>query len=232
MLGTVVNVIAILIGSFFGLSLKKGISDRYKETILQGIGLATILIGLKMGFKANNELLVILSLVIGGIIGELLKIDYYLDLIGVKLQKKFSFQDGDFVKGFVSSSLIFCVGAMAILGAIESGISGNHKILFAKSTLDLITSAVLASSLGVGVVFSAIPVLVYQGLITILATGINDILVEQVRNYMSATGGMLIVGIGVNILGIKKINAANLLPSIFVIVFLTILALAWFPNFV
>ncbi|KJS20024.1 MAG: membrane protein [Clostridiaceae bacterium BRH_c20a] len=232
MLGTIVNFIAIIVGSVIGIVLKKGIPERYKDTIMQGIGLATFLIGLKMGFKANNELIVILSLVIGGIMGEILKIDYHLDAFGEVLQKKVGSEDGDFVKGFVSSSLIFCIGAMAILGAIESGLLGNHKILFAKSALDFITSIVLSSSLGLGVMFSSIPVFIYQGSITLLASGLKDILIEPVVNYMTATGGMLIVGIGINILGIKKINVANLLPAIFVAVALVFLVLRWFPDYI
>jgi len=232
LLGTIVNFIAIIVGSVIGIVLKKGIPERYKDTIMQGIGLATFLIGLKMGFKANNELIVILSLVIGGIMGEILKIDYHLDAFGEVLQKKVGSEDGDFVKGFVSSSLIFCIGAMAILGAIESGLLGNHKILFAKSALDFITSIVLSSSLGLGVMFSSIPVFIYQGSITLLASGLKDILIEPVVNYMTATGGMLIVGIGINILGIKKINVANLLPAIFVAVALVFLVLRWFPDYI
>lgn len=232
MLGTIVNVVVIIIGSFLGILLKKGIPEKYKETILQGIGLATLLIGLKMGFKANNELVVILSLVLGALVGEILKIDYHLDVFGEKLQAKLGPQEGDFVKGFVTSSLIFCVGAMAILGAIESGLLGNHKILFAKSALDFITSLILSSSLGIGVLFSALPVLIYQGLITMLASGLNGILIEPVINYMSATGGMLIVGIAFNILGIKQINVANLLPGIFIVVALVFLGLRWFPTYI
>ncbi|KJS86961.1 MAG: membrane protein [Peptococcaceae bacterium BICA1-8] len=232
MFGTIVNFIAIIIGSIIGIVLKKGIPERYKDTIMQGIGLATFLIGLKMGFKANNELIVILSLVLGGILGEILKLDYHLDAFGEALQKRVGSEDGDFVKGFVSSSLIFCIGAMAILGAIESGLLGDHKILFAKSALDFITSIVLSSSLGLGVIFSSIPVFIYQGSITLLASGLKDILIEPVVNYMTATGGMLIVGIGINILGIKKINVANLLPAIFVAVALVFLVLRWFPDYI
>jgi len=232
MLGTIVNVVVIILGSLLGMALKRGIPEKYKETILQGIGLVTVLIGLKMGFKANNELVVILSLVLGGLIGEILKIDYYLDSFGDLLQRKVGSQEGDFVKGFVSASLIYCVGAMSILGAIESGLLGNHKILFAKSALDFIMSIILSSSLGIGVLFSALPVLVYQGSITILAAGLKGILIEPAINYMTATGGMLIVGIGINILGIKKINVANLLPAIFIAIALVFLGLKFFPNYI
>ncbi|MFZ7102969.1 MAG: DUF554 domain-containing protein [Peptococcaceae bacterium] len=231
MLGTIVNVTAIIIGSLLGLALKKGIPENYKETILQGIGSATILIGLKMGFKANNELIIILSLVMGGIIGEVLRIEFYLDELGHALQRKVGSQEGEFVKAFVSASLIMCVGAMALLGAMESGITGTHKILFAKSALDFIMATVLSSSMGIGVIFAAIPVFVYQGVVTILAAFVKNILTDQVIAYMAATGGMLIVGIGLNILGIKKINIANLLPAIFIAIIITIIGASWFPNY-
>lgn len=232
MLGTIVNTIAVMVGSLLGVILKSGISDKYKTIILQGNGLAVILIGLKMAFKANNELIVIISLAIGGIIGEFLKIDYYLDRVGYILQEKTGVKDGDFVKGFVTASIIMGVGAMALMGALESGITGNHKILYAKSTLDFITSTVLSASLGIGVLFSAIPVFLFQGSVTLVATWIKDFLTDPVVAYMSATGGLLIVGIGLNILGLKKINIANLLPAIFVAIVITILAVNWFPNYV
>jgi uncharacterized membrane protein YqgA involved in biofilm formation len=232
MFGTIVNVIAIVIGSIIGMAFKKGIPETYKETIMQGIGLSTLLIGFKMGFHANNELIVILSLVIGGLIGEGLKIDYRLNEFGDYLQKKVGNGEGDFVRGFVSASLLFCVGAMAILGSIESGLTGNHKVLFAKSTLDFVTSLIFSSSLGLGVLFSALPVFIYQGLITILASSIKGILIEQVVSYMTATGGLLIVGIGINLLGIKKINAANLLPAIFIVIGLVFIGLRWFPSYI
>jgi uncharacterized membrane protein YqgA involved in biofilm formation len=231
-LGTIVNVVAIILGSLLGIAFKKGIPESYKKTILQGVGLTTLLIGLKMGFKANNELAVILALVLGGLIGETLKINYHLDNFGEILKNRMGSKEGDFVKGFVSSSLIFCVGAMAIIGAIESGLLGNHKILFVKSALDGITSMILSSSLGIGVLFSALPVLIYQGLITILAAGLKGILIEPVINYMTATGGMLIVGISCNILGIKDINVANLLPAIFIVVAIVFIGLRWFPSYI
>ena len=152
------------------------------------MGLATILIGLKMGFSANNELLVIISLVVGGIIGELIDIDYYLDVFGKKLQEKVGAEDSNFVQGFVTATLIFCVGAMAIMGSIESGLNGNHKILFAKSMLDFTMATILASSLGLGVAFSAVPVFLYQGGITVAAAAIKGFLTEAVVAYLTATG--------------------------------------------
>lgn len=232
MLGTIVNVVTIVLGSTIGLILKKGISERYKETVMQGLGLTILLIGLKMSFQANNELIVILSLVIGGLIGEGLKIDYYLDVLAQKLQGAVGAKEGDFVKAFVTTSLVYCVGAMAIMGPIESGLTGSHKILFAKSTLDGISAVVFASTLGIGVIFSALPVFIYQGGITILAVALKDILSQPVIDYMTATGGLLIVAIGLNILAIKELKVANLLPAVFIAIAITILALNFFPTYV
>lgn len=232
MLGTIVNAVVIILGSLLGITLKKGIPESYKETILQGIGLVVLLIGLKMAFKANNELVVILALVLGGLLGEIMKLNYRLERFGEILQKKIGSKESDFVKGFVTSSLIFCVGAMAIIGAIESGLLGNHKILFVKSALDGITSIILSSSLGIGVLFSAIPVFIYQGAITVLASGLQAILIDPVIDYMTATGGLLIIGIGLNVLGIKNINAANLLPSIFIVIPIIFIALRFFPSYI
>ena len=175
---------------------------------------------------------VILALVLGGLLGEIMKLNYRLERFGEILQKKIGSKESDFVKGFVTSSLIFCVGAMAIIGAIESGLLGNHKILFVKSALDGITSIILSSSLGIGVLFSAIPVFIYQGAITVLASGLQAILIDPVIDYMTATGGLLIIGIGLNVLGIKNINAANLLPSIFIVIPIIFIALRFFPSYI
>ena len=232
MFGTIVNTIAIVIGAFLGILFKKGIPEKSKTTILQGIGLAVVLVGLRMAVKAENELLVIISLALGALCGEILRIDHFLDQMAKKLEKAVGSKEDTFVKGFVSASLIFCVGAMAIMGSIEGGLTGTYKILYAKSALDFVASVILASSLGIGVMFSALPVLLYQGLITLLASGIKEFMTEPVTLYMTATGGMLIVGIGINILGIKEINVANLLPAIFVAVFVTMFTVRFFPGFV
>lgn len=232
MLGTIINVITIVIGSLIGINLKKGMPERYKEVIMQGIALTVILIGLKMAFKANNEIIVIVSLVLGGILGEYLRIDYHLDNFGNKLRKMVGSKDGNFVDGFVTASLVYCVGAMAIMGSIESGLKGNHSILFAKSTLDGISAIVFSSTLGIGVMFSAIAVFIYQGLITLLAVAVKGILVETVINYMSSVGGLLIVGIALDMLNIKKIKAANLLPAVFIVIIIAYIGIYFFPNYV
>lgn len=228
MLGTIVNSAAIIVGTFLGILLKTGIPDRIKHTIMQGIGLSVVLIGLSMAMKTQNAIIVILSMVIGGIIGEVFGIEDRLKNTGKWLEERVGQNQGDFTKGFVTTSLIFCVGAMAIMGALESGLTGNHTTLFAKSALDGITSIVFASSMGMGVAFSALPVFIYQGLITLTAASMKVFLTDAIIREMTATGGVLILGIGLNILEITKIKVGNMLPAIIGAVFLTAL-MARFP---
>ena len=199
MLGTIVNALAIILGSLLGIGVKKGIKDDYKNTIMDGIGLAVIIIGIMGGIKSENIILVIGSIVVGSIIGEVIGIENKLDNLGNFLQDKFGGKDSNFSKGFVTASLVYCVGAMAIVGSLESGIQGNHQTLFAKSILDGISAIIFASTLGIGVAFSSIPVFIYQGSITLLANFIKDLLTVQVVNEMSAVGGLLIMAIGINI---------------------------------
>lgn len=216
MLGTIVNSLAIIVGSLLGIGIKKGIKDDYKNTIMDGIGLAVIVIGIMGGIKSENIILVIGSVVLGSIIGEVIGIENKLDNLGNALQSKFGGKDSNFSKGFVTASLVYCVGAMAIVGSLESGIQGNHETLFAKSILDGISAVIFASTLGIGVAFSSLPVFIYQGSITLLANFVKDLLTTQVVNEMSAVGGLLIMAIGINILGIKKIKVGNMLPAVFI----------------
>lgn len=224
MLGTIVNSLAIIVGSLLGIGIKKGIKDDYKNTIMDGIGLAVIVIGIMGGIKSENIILVIGSVVLGSIIGEVIGIENKLDNLGNSLQSKFGGKDSNFSKGFVTASLVYCVGAMAIVGSLESGIQGNHETLFAKSILDGISAVIFASTLGIGVAFSSIPVFIYQGSITLLANFVKDLLTTQVVNEMSAVGGLLIMAIGINILGIKKIKVGNMLPAVFIPIIYHILA--------
>lgn len=216
MLGTIVNVIAIILGTLLGIFIKKGIKEKYKSTIIDGIGLSVAIIGITGAVETNNIILVIGSIVVGSIIGELIDIDLKLENLGDRLEEKFGNGDSNFSKGFVTASLVFVIGAMAIVGSLESGLSGNHETLFAKSILDGVMSVIFASTLGIGVAFSVFPVFIYQGAITLLANSVKDILTPEVITEMSAVGGILILAIGINILGIKKIKVANMLPAIFI----------------
>jgi uncharacterized protein len=225
MLGTIVNTLAIIGGALVGISFRKGFPEKIKSTVIQGIGLAILLIGMEMALKTQNPLIIISSLVVGGILGEIIDIENRLENLGKWMESKFSKgnQSGEFTKAFVSASLIYCVGAMAIMGSLDSGLRGNHQILYAKSLLDGISSVVFASSMGIGVAVSAIPVFLYQGAITLSASYLQGILSADVIREMSATGGLLILGIGLNILQIQKIRVGNLLPAIFAAVAFTYL---------
>ena len=224
MLGTIVNSLAIIVGALVGIGLKKGIKEEYKVTIMDGIGLAVIIIGISGGIESKNIILIIASIVIGGLLGEIIGVENKLDNLGDKLQKSFGAKDSNFSRGFVTASLVYCVGAMAIVGALESGIGGNHQTLFAKSVLDGISAIIFSSTLGIGVAFAALPVFIYQGTITLLSNSAKDLLTPEVINEMSAVGGILIMAIGINILGIRKIKVGNLLPAIFIPILYYILA--------
>lgn len=216
MTGTVINSVAIILGGFIGLLIKNGLKDRFKTIIMQGISLSVITTGLMGALKSENFLLVIISIVIGSVIGEGINIDNKLNTLGNCLESKFGRRDTEFSKGFVTASLIFCVGAMAIMGALESGLTGSHQTLFVKSALDGVSSIIFASTFGIGVIFSSISVFIYQGVITMLASIIKPFLTPNIINEMSAIGGILIMGIGINVLELKRINVANMLPAIFI----------------
>jgi len=216
MLGTIVNTLAIIAGALIGILLKKGIKEQYTKTIMDGMGLSVLVIGIMGAIKMDNLILVIASIVAGSIIGEMLDLDKRLENLGNNMEKRFGKGDSNFSKGFIMASLVYCIGAMAILGALESGLTGNHETLYAKSVLDGISAIIFASTLGIGVAFSAIVVFVYQGAITLLAGSLKDFLTPVVITEMSAVGGILIMAIGVNILGFKKIKIANMLPAIFI----------------
>ncbi|RKD29047.1 DUF554 domain-containing protein [Thermohalobacter berrensis] len=219
MLGTIVNSLSIMFGGILGTVFKNGLKDKYKDTVMQGISMAVIVIGLMGALESKNILLVIGSLVIGSLLGEWIDIEDKLNSFGNFIENKIGRKKSNFSKGFVTASLIYCVGAMAIVGALESGLTGNHETLFAKSILDGISSIIFASTLGIGVAFSALSVFIYQGFITITASLVKTFLTDPVINEMSAVGGILIMGIGINILEIKKIKIGNMLPSIFIPVF-------------
>ncbi|MDA8442510.1 MAG: DUF554 domain-containing protein [Peptococcaceae bacterium] len=225
MIGVTVNTLAIIVGTIIGLLFRRGISEKVKVTVIQGIGLAVLLIGAKMATGSANSLVLILSLVAGGLIGEIVDIEKRLINFGTALETKLqrNGKQGDFTNAFVTTSLIYCVGAMAIMGALQSGLQGNNQILFAKSMLDGISAIVFASSMGIGVAASAIPVFVYEGILAVSATYLQGILSQSVIAEMSATGGLLIVGIALSVLQIKQIKVGNLLPSILCAVGFTIL---------
>ena len=215
MLGTIVNTVAIIAGSIAGVLFRKGIPDRHRESMSHAVGLAVLLIGIKGAVKSDDLLVVILSLVIGALIGETLKLEALLERLGTIIEAQFKNGQGRLTQGFVSASILFCVGAMAIVGSLESGLAGNHQTLYAKSVLDGTVSIVLASAMGIGVMFSAVPVFLYQGLVTLSASAMKPYLVTDVVLQMSSVGGILIMAIGLNFLKITQIRIGNMLPAIF-----------------
>lgn len=220
MLGTIVNAVAIVIGGVIGVLIKGGLPEKMSNTIMQGVGLCVILIGLLSATEGAPHLMpIIFFIVIGTLIGEGIDIEKKLESFGDHLEKKFASGTSTFSKGFVTASLLYCVGAMAIMGALESGLTNNHEILFAKSVLDGIISIVLASTLGIGVVFSAFSVLLYQGSITLLASALSGVLTDTVIVQMSATGGLLILGLGLSMVLSSKIKVGNMLPAVLLPIF-------------
>ncbi len=219
MLGTLVNSASIIVGSALGFFLFKGrINDRTNESIVKGTALAIFLIGLKNANAGENMLLMIFSIVIGTYIGEWIHIEAKMEQLGKFIESKFK-GDSNISKAFVTSSLLYCVGSMAILGALEGGLKGQHDILFAKSVLDGIISIMFTSTLGIGVLFSAIPVLFYQGAIVIGAGFLKDVLTDPVIANMSGVGGLLIIALSLNMLEVKQIRVGNMLPAIFIPIF-------------
>ena len=219
MIGTLINVAAVILGSALGLLFRRGMKKEISDTVMQGLSLCVILIGIKGALQTNNLLLVILSTVVGGVIGALLNIERHMNSLGAYAERKLGggAEGGhEFAKGFVTASLVFCVGAMAVVGALDSGIRGDHSTLIAKSALDGVAAIVFAGSMGVGVMLSAVPVLLYQGAIALLGAAVAPLLSDGVVLEMSAVGGLLIVGIGVNMLLKKDLHIANLLPAVFV----------------
>ena len=236
MLGPTVNAAAIIIAGLLGTFLIKGISPRFEEILRKAIGLSILVVGIKGAFVNERILLFILSMVTGAIIGEILNIDAGMKRLGIWAEQKLGLsgpQNADagnsersFSKGFVSASILFCSGSMAILGSIQSGLLGNHEVLFAKSVLDASISVVFAASMGIGVVFSSIPVFVYQAGIALGAMAIKDVLTPDIVREMSAVGSLVIAAIGFNFLGVKEIRVANLIPAIFIpLIFLSLEAL-------
>ena len=216
MLGTIVNAATIIIGAGIGLLLKKGIKHSMQATIMDGLGLAVIIIGITGAIKSENIILVIVSLVLGSMLGEAIDIEDKLEKLGQFVQNRMNSNDQNLAKGFVTASLVYCVGAMAIVGSLEAGIQGNYETLFAKSMLDGISAIIFASTLGIGVAFSSVPVFLYQGSITLLANVVKDVFTAPLVTELSAIGGVLIIAIGINLLGLKKIKVGNMLPAILV----------------
>ena len=223
MLGTIVNAVVVLVMGTLGLIIKSRLSDKYKHAVLTAIGISVMFVGASGAIKNMmldnaNPVLFIISLVVGVIIGTLIGIDKKVQKLGNLIQRKFAkkSENSSFTKAFTYSSVLFCAGTMSILGSIESGTQGVHTTLFAKASIDGITAMILASTEGIGVLFSAIPILIYQGAMTLLAGEVGQYLTADMLREIGIVGGIVITCIGIDMIEIKKIKIANFLPAIFI----------------
>ena len=217
MVGVIINVAAVLAGGTLGLLLGERVPQRLRETIMQGLALCILLIGAQGALETANVLAVIVCMVAGGLLGEALDIEKRLESLGALAERKFAHggQNGRFAQGFITASLLFCVGAMAVVGSLNAGLTGDNSTLIAKAALDLVTAVFFAAALGPGVLLAAAAVLVYQGAIALMAGWLAPVLTDAIVTEMSAVGGLLIMGLSFNMLGMAKIRVGNLLPAIF-----------------
>ena len=214
--GAVVNFFTVIAGTLIGMLFKKGIPERVKATLMTGLALCVLYIGITGLFEdGTNILIIIASFAIGAVVGELADFDGIVNRLGTGLEKSLGKGDTKIADGFVTATLLFCVGAMTVVGSIDSGISGDNSTLYSKSIIDGVSSVALTSSLGIGVMLSAIPVLVIEGGLTLLASVVSPILTEAAVAHMSVIGSLLIIAIALNMLGLTKIKVMNYLPSVF-----------------
>lgn len=217
MLGLIVDTLAIVVGGVIGLLAKKGVPLSWNDQIMKAIGLGVLFIGVTGLSVGDNPILVIISMVIGTIIGIILKLDYRVNNIGIVLEKKFAKgeEHGKFSEGFVTACILFCAGAMAIIASLEAGLKGNNEMLFTKSVMDFVPSVLLASTLGAGVIFSAAMVFVYQGFFILTASFFAPYLSVAVTNEISAIGSLLLIAMCFNVIGICKFKIMNMVPAVF-----------------
>lgn len=220
MIGVIVNVLTVVIGSTLGLLLKKGIPERISVAVMSAIGLCNIYIGVDGALQGENTIVLIVSMVFGTIIGNLIDLDAKVNAVGQFLERKFQNGDGttSIAEGFMTASLLFCVGAMTIVGSLESGLTGDNELIFTKSVLDLISSCMLASTLGIGVLFAAAFVFVFQGSLVLLAGLLQGLLNDPALiSEIICAGSVMIIGLGLNLLGVTKLKVANYLPAILIV---------------
>ena len=228
MIATFVNCGVIIVGCIIGLFIKGGIPERFNKIIMNGLALCAMFIGFSGALEGNNTIITIVSMALGALVGELIDIDKWLNKLGETIQKKLDKGNGKesrIAEGFVNASLLYCVGAMSIVGALQAGLSGNYDTIYAKTVLDGVSSVIFSASMGIGVIFSSVTVLLYQGGITLCATFLSGILSQAVIAEMTAVGSLMIVGLGLNLLEVTDIKIANLLPGILVPVILGLIGL-------
>jgi uncharacterized membrane protein YqgA involved in biofilm formation len=233
-IGTIINVVAVILGGTLGTLLGHRLDPRLRSTAMDGLGLVVLVVGLQSALGTQNVLIVLASVVLGGAVGARLGIEDRLEGLGHFLEKRFASAEdrssSRFSKGFLTASLVFCVGPMTILGSIQDGLTGDFRTLAVKSLLDFFAGVAFASTLGIGVVFSAVTVLLYQGGLTLLAASVREWLTEPMIREMSAAGGVLIMGIGLRLLELKPVPVGNLLPAIVLAPLLQLLAGDWLER--
>ena len=222
-IGSIVNALAIIGGSLIGCWLQTRFPERIRTIVFQGLGLCVMLIGVQMALKVENLLIVIFAVLLGGITGELLRLDTALERLGNSCKRLVGSKNAQFTDGLVTTSLLFCIGAMAIIGSLEEGIRGNPTIIYTKSILDGFAAIAFAATYGTGVIFSFIPVLLYQGSITLGASFFQQYFSDMMIAQITSCGGLLIIGISINLLELTEIRLANLLPSLLYVIVLTFL---------
>jgi uncharacterized protein len=220
MIATIVNTLAVIVGSLIGLALHRGIRDEVREAVYVGIGVVSLIIGISMALSTTRILYLALSLVVGGIIGELLGIEAGILRLGEFLRQRFTTgkSDSQFAYGFLTASVLFCVGALAIVGSFRAGAEGNYELLLTKSVMDGFMSILLAGAMGIGVAFSAITVLLYQGALTLMAVALRPLVTPLVLSEITGVGGAMVMMIGINLLGIKQIKTGNFFPALLIVV--------------
>ena len=219
MLCTIVNTLAVAAGGAIGLLLKKGIPQKITDAVMQGLALCVIFMGVSGALEGSKTLAMIVAMALGAVVGTLLDLDGRLNKLGDTIEAKMApGGQGKIATGFVTASLLYCVGALAIVGSLQSGLTGDNSMLYTKSMLDFISSIVLCASLGVGVILSAVTLFLYQGVITLLAQALAPILTDAVIAEMTCVGSLLIIGMGLNMLGVTKIKIMNYVPAIFIVI--------------
>ena len=218
LIGTFTNVGTVIAGSIIGLLIRSRLPERLSRIVFQAIGLFTLVLGFNMALKSDRYLIIIFSLVAGAITGELLDIDATLNRMSDWLKRRLKISHEGFTEGLITAFFLFCMGSMTILGAFEEGLGGEPTLLMTKSVLDGFSSIALAASLGIGVLFSVVPLLLFQGGLTLFASWLHDFFTPEMITALSGLGGILLVGLGVSILDLKKIKVANMLPALVFIV--------------
>ncbi len=224
MIGTIVNIITVIVGGTIGLLFHSNVPKRLINIAFTGIGIFTLVLGISMAIQSQQPLFMVFSVIVGGIVGELLDLDAHMNRMSNGLKRRLKSDNDSFSDGLITAFLLFCMGSLTILGAIEEGINANPTLLFTKSTMDGFAALALASTLGVGVLFSVVPLFIYQGGLTLLAATLQSYLTEAMVTEISGVGGLLLIALGLNILELKKIKVMNMTPSLVIIVIFMLFA--------